>query len=285
MTNTTAASGGLSLGGITSASSAAAPAPAGLAFGAASTGGLTLGTASTASTGLTLGGLTSASATTSSTGLTLGGAGSTQASLTSVTNTTSSAAASSGLTFRQLEENINKWTMELEDLEKVFINQATQVNAWDQLLIKNGEKIISLHESVSAVRLDQQRLEHELDFVAAQQSELEEMLKPLEASLASTGPVDSERERIYALAENLDGQLARMGEDLKEIISHLNTSAKSQDSKDPVYQIGKILNAHMDSLQWIDSNAQGVERKLSEVARLAEIHRRDSERLQRSMLE
>ena len=42
------------------------------------------------------------------------------------------------------------------------------------------------------------------------------------------------------LAENLDGQLARMGDDLKEIISHLNTSAKSQDSKDPVYQIGKV---------------------------------------------
>ena len=31
-----------------------------------------------------------------------------------------------------------------------------------------------------------------------------------------------------------------MGDDLKEIISHLNTSAKSQDSKDPVYQIGKV---------------------------------------------
>ena len=47
----------------------------------------------------------------------------------------------------------------------------------------------------------------------------------------------------------------------------------------------QILNAHMDSLQWIDSNAQGVERKLQEVSRLADIHRRDSERLQRSMLD
>ena len=131
------------------------------------------------------------------------GAGTTQASLTSVTNTTSSAASGSSLTFRQLEENINKWTIELEDLEKVFINQATQVNAWDQLLIRNGEKIISLHESVSAVRLDQQRLEHELDFVAAQQSELEEILKPLEAGLANTGPVDSERERVYAVNQHL----------------------------------------------------------------------------------
>ena len=44
----------------------------------------------------------------------------------------------------------------------------------------------------------------------------------------------------FQLAENLDGQLARMCEDLKEIISHLNTSAKSQDSRDPVHQIGKV---------------------------------------------
>ena len=56
--------------------------------------------------------------------------------------------------------------------------------------------------------------------------------------------------------------MSRMGEDLKEIICHLNTSVKSQDSKDPVHQIGKVLNAHMDSLQWIDSHAQSVERKL-----------------------
>ena len=44
----------------------------------------------------------------------------------------------------------------------------------------------------------------------------------------------------FQLAENLDGQLARMCEDLKEIISHLNTSAQAQDSRDPVHQIGKV---------------------------------------------
>lgn len=192
----------------------------------------------------------------------------------------------SSMTFRQLEENINKWSLELEDMEKVFLNQATMVNAWDQLLIKNGAKIVSLNESVAAVRTDQQRLDHELDFVASQQAELEEALAPLEASLAAQGQtVDTERERTYALAENLDGQLARMCEDLKEIISHLNSTAKAQDSRDPVQQIGKVLNAHMDSLQWIDSSALAVERKLGEVARLAEVQKRDNERLQRSMLE
>jgi len=171
-------------------------------------------------------------------------------------------------------------------MEKVFLNQATMVNAWDQMLIKNGAKIVSLNESVSAVRADQQRLEHELDFVASQQAELEEALQPLEASLSGSGQtVDSERERTYALAESLDGQLARMCGDLKEVIEHLNSTARSQDSRDPVHQIGKVLNAHMDSLQWIDSSALAVERKLGEVTRLAEVQKRDNERLQRSMLE
>ena len=55
-------------------------------------------------------------------------------------------------------------------------------------------------------------------FLSAQQAELEEALQPLEASLAASGQtVDSERERTYALAESLDGQLARMCGDLKEV--------------------------------------------------------------------
>ena len=39
---------------------------------------------------------------------------------------------------------------------KVFLNQATQVNAWDRMMVNNGEKIVSLNESVEKVKLDQQ---------------------------------------------------------------------------------------------------------------------------------
>ena len=31
------------------------------------------------------------------------------------------------MSYRQLEESINKWTIELEEQEKIFLNQATQV--------------------------------------------------------------------------------------------------------------------------------------------------------------
>ena len=42
-----------------------------------------------------------------------------------------------------------------------------------------------------------QRLEHELDFIKGQQSELEDLLRPLESSLTAAPPPDPERERTY----------------------------------------------------------------------------------------
>jgi nuclear pore complex protein Nup62 len=258
-----ATTGGFSLSTTTAAAQPVAPAStaAGGGFGglgAATTSapslGFNLGGTTTSSTGLSLGGISSATSTPASsaaaaTGLGFGSAAATttaaaggfalpaatSASLTSATSTVASGApapAAATMTFRQLEENINKWSLELEDMEKQFLNQATMVNGWDQMLIKNGGKIVALNESVAAVRADQQRLDHELDFVASQQAELEEALAPLEAALSASGQVgpmschhltlasclqtvDSERERTYALAESLDGQLARMSEDLK----------------------------------------------------------------------
>ena len=38
----------------------------------------------------------------------------------------------------------------------------------------------------------------------------------------------------YQLADNIDAQLKRMVQDLKEIIDHLNTSNSQQDGTDPV---------------------------------------------------
>ena len=184
------------------------------------------------------------------------------------------------MSYRQLEEAINKWTLELEEQEKVFLNQATQVNAWDRMLVGNGEKIVTLNEAVEKVKLDQQRLEHELDFIKSQQTELEDILKPLETGVANAPPPDPERERTYQLAETLDAQLQRMSDDLREVIEHLNTTNRSQqDESDPVVQIGKVLNAHMDSLQWIDQTSAQVQRRLDEVAKMHETRARENERI------
>ncbi|CAD7076967.1 unnamed protein product [Hermetia illucens] len=201
-------------------------------------------------------------------------------SLTSATKTTDSTPAtqSSQLNFSQLEEYINKWTLELEEQEKNFTNQATQINAWDKLLIANNDKIVALNDAVQKVKADQTTLEQELEFIATQHAELEESIAPLQKEFMNMPQVDIERTQTYLMVENLDTQLKQMSEDLKEVIDYLNEANKVQDNNDPIVQIGKILNAHMSSLQWIESTSSSVTQQLEEISKMHDSLRRDSER-------
>ncbi|KAJ8708405.1 hypothetical protein PYW07_010530 [Mythimna separata] len=289
LATTTQPTAGLSFGTSTAAST-------GLSFGvstAASTiqSGFSLGTSANKSVlgfgkSITSVAASSAASTTAPSGITALGkttATTTMASLTTATTTTAAAPpqAITSISFAQLEENINKWTLELEEQEKTFINQATQINAWDRLLIANGEKIVELNDAVQSVKNEQQSLEHELDFVLAQQKELEDLLAPMEKQLSEETVDrlrDPEREHMYSLAENLDTQLRQMSEDLKEVIEHLNETNRSQDSNDPIVQIGRILNAHMSSMQWIDNSIAQISTKLDQLKATHDTLRRDNER-------
>jgi len=150
--------------------------------------------------------------------------------------------------------------------------------------MSNGEKITVLNDAVERVKHDQQRLDLELDFIHAQQSELEELLLPLEKSIESGQNINVqqhaylEREHTYHLAESIDAQLKRMSEDIREIIEHVNTANRAQDDNDPVQQIAKILNAHMDALQWVDQNTVGLQRRLEGVSKLYETQKRENEK-------
>ncbi len=125
-------------------------------------------------------------------------------------------------------------------------------------------------------------MEHELDFIKGQQSELEELLRPLEASVGAVDltphAVDVERERTYQLAETLDAQLQRMSDDLREVIEHLNSANAEENRDEPVAQIGKVLNAHMDSLHWIDVTSEQVQKKIEEVGRMQDLARKETDR-------
>ncbi|XP_043113850.1 nucleoporin 62 like isoform X2 [Puntigrus tetrazona] len=206
------------------------------------------------------------------------------ATITSTSTAVVTASTAPVMSYAQLEALINKWSSELEDQERHFLQQATQVNAWDRMLVENGEKITSLHKDMEKVKLDQRRLDQELDFILSQQKELEDLLGPLEESVKEqSGTIymqnaDEERERTYKLAENVDAQLKRMSQDLKEIIEHLNTSSGPADTTDPLQQICKILNAHMDSLQWVEQNSVLLQRRVEEVSKLCESRSKEQEK-------
>ncbi|XP_057574359.1 nucleoporin-62 C-terminal-like protein isoform X4 [Hippopotamus amphibius kiboko] len=193
------------------------------------------------------------------------------------------------MTYGQLDGLVNKWNLELEDQEKHFLHQATQVNAWDHTLIENGEKITALHGEVEKVKLDQKRLEQELDFILSQQKELEDLLTSLEEYVKDQSRsvyaqyADEEREKTYKLAENVDAQLKRMAQDLKDVIDYLNTFESPADTTDPLQQICKILNAHMNSLQWINQTSGMLQRKVEEVTQVFE-HRRRREQERNSRI-
>ncbi|XP_069667285.1 nuclear pore glycoprotein p62 isoform X1 [Haliaeetus albicilla] len=300
---------------IASSSAPTSSTTTGLSLGAPSTGTASLGTLGFGlkAPGTTAAATSTATSTTSASGfalnlkpLTTTGAIGAVTSTAAITTTTATSAPPV-MTYAQLESLINKWSLELEDQEKHFLHQATQVNAWDQTLIENGEKITSLHREVEKVKLDQKRLDQELDFILSQQKELEDLLTPLEESVKEqSGTIylqhaDEERERTYKLAENIDAQLKRMAQDLKDITEHLNTSRGPADTSDPLQQICKILNAHMDSLQWIDQNSGKLvrvyvfnviilpattgkphpavlQRKVEEVTKVCESRRKEQER-------
>lgn len=96
--------------------------------------------------------------------------------------------------------------------------------------------------------------------------------------MASLSVADPERDYTYRLAENLDKQLKQMSQDLKEIIEHLNEANRSQDSSDPIVQIGKILNAHMNSLQWLDQRTSVLGQKIQQIDQMHQNFRQENER-------
>ncbi|VEN39468.1 unnamed protein product [Callosobruchus maculatus] len=193
---------------------------------------------------------------------------------TNVTSSTGSVPTTS-MTFAQLEDSINKWTIDLEEQGKFFINQAKQLNAWDALLISNGEKILELNSGIGRVKQQQRQLDQELDFILAQQKELEELLAPLEKELVEQPVTDIDRNQMYQFSEVIDSQLKQMSDDLKEIIEHINESNKEEESSNPVTQISRILNAHMNSLQWIDRNTTAISAHLEQLNKLQDANRRN----------
>lgn len=186
------------------------------------------------------------------------------------------AGAQSGqLTFAQLEDQINMWLEEMNNLETGFHNQAAQVNAWDMLLVNNGAKITALMETIEKLKTELSRLDHQVDFISSQQRELEtQVIEPLEKMKLESesqggglDPATREREFTYALVETVDNDLQMIGTDLKDFIKKINENkAISDPASDPLNQIGKILNAHMDALNWIDTQVRVLNDNVKNVA-------------------
>jgi nuclear pore complex protein Nup62 len=191
---------------------------------------------------------------------------------------------------KNLEDIINDWSTQLEDHVGTFTKQAHQVAEWDNKIIDNGAKIMKIYEHVNKVQVSQKELDQTLELIFTQQQELNGMLDSLEGELdklmsaqgRQENPADIEREKGYQLAEDLNRQLDQMGVTLRELIKKINSNQQqSADDDNPIYQIVQILNAHLNSLQWIDQSSSALQHKIAEVDKQLKASKLEHDKLSR----
>ncbi len=146
-----------------------------------------------------------------------------------------------------------------------------------------------MNTEVDRLKNEQNKLEQELDFITGQQSYLEQSIKKLETGIEQMPALtkqygDEERVQTYQLLLTIDNQLNTMSTDLKDIIKRLN--ATNVNLNDPVsisllvsnwnikwsiylkaVQISKILNAHMDSLSYIEENTSAIQNQVDQLTK------------------
>lgn len=103
---------------------------------------------------------------------------------------------------------------------------------------------------------------------------------PQVSSAVQLTSADVERERSFALAETLNGQLDDVSRNLAAMITELNGSSAPAsggvregeaqlvaERDGSIGQIVAILNAHLGSLKWIDQSAGALRAKLEGLRR------------------
>lgn len=199
------------------------------------------------------------------------------------------------------------WQGELDASIKEFSQQAGEVAAYDRVLLKGGDEISRLVAQIAQAEERQSGIDQTLDYVEQQQTELNALLDTYESQRSELlqasgahgrmdmGVADVEREKAYALAENLNTQLDDMSRNLVSMIDEVNqmsapttngrravrdaTDASSEalgslqvsrdvpGYEDPIMQISAILNAHFSSLKWIDEHTSSLRDRLEALRR------------------
>ncbi|KAL3237306.1 hypothetical protein MRX96_048189, partial [Rhipicephalus microplus] len=143
------------------------------------------------------------------------------------------------MTYGLLEESVDQWMREMGDLERSFIDQATGVNARDHALMTSAERVSQLSSQVQRAQLDHRQLRQKLEYMTAQQEELERLLAPLEAAmkrapgLSVQQHADLQREDTYLMVEDIYSQLSSVSQNVRNLTAQLNAANASVVQDEP----------------------------------------------------
>lgn len=151
-----------------------------------------------------------------------------------------------------------------------------EIGLWDRRIIANGERLLALNERVAKLESTQGDLEQSLNYVVAQQAELESLLDGIEKEsaqvLATDKPVtadDKEREGMYASAAQAQERIADLGYQLAASVDSINRAAANGNGEGPLADAACLLNAHLEALQWIEAQVKELKLTTDSVQQLA----------------
>lgn len=183
---------------------------------------------------------------------------------------------------KSLEEISELWKAELESQVKSFHKLANQVSDWDLLLIESGERIMALNDELQQTEAIQCEVEQNLEYISVQQKELASILNYLDEATGKLvddqdfSKVDLDRDHMLQKAETFQEELDEVSDTLSGLVEEINSSLEYDN---PVMDIVKILNLHLDSLRWSDTRMTELEEKINCIKKLQNAFEVDSARL------
>jgi nuclear pore complex protein Nup62 len=186
---------------------------------------------------------------------------------------------------------MNKWSEEIDELSSQFTTAASMVSKWDRSIGLNERAISELWKETQSCSVAHTELSSNLDTILGQQRDLHQLLDTLEremddverkntagTSSGSNGAAsaDIEREAMHSLATEVMSELDAMSLSIRDLVVELNKSGAGDGAGDTVAQVVAVLNAHLDSLQYLDESTGQLQKRLGEVSRACEIVTRDT---------
>ena len=161
-----------------------------------------------------------------------------------------------------------------------FLDQSLLLSQWDEALLSTSSTLHTIQSQVTSLQSSQLHLNKCIDVVQTQQKDLNRQLDELETALDTLRPSpptenpsvsgdDLRREETYRLAEEVDEHLTGIARTLGETIEVLNERVGGAGGGGRGAGVGgmwaqlvDILNVHQQSLQWLEREAEDIERGL-----------------------
>jgi len=141
--------------------------------------------------------------------------------------------------------------------------------------LKKSSQVIQLQKDVARVFEAQKLMDSTLEKIKTQQQTMATTLSQVESGINTAmqevggfnlqNPEMKARSDVYKMAETVNDNLNSLHERLQNKVKQLNEEENSSEDADPASTIVKILNNHMQSLQWIEKKSKELSATVNQI--------------------